>query len=114
MADKPPIGNVTEFPLSEKSAQNTIIDMACHYSERIRFSAHAQERMLQRGVTTLEVLSIMRSRNSQFTEPPCQTPKGSWKFNLRGYAAGKVTELVIDLRRIESSPGAYIVTVIVI
>lgn len=114
MSEKPPIGNVTEFPLSNKTAQQTIMDMACYHSEKIRFSTHAQQRMLERGVTTLEVLSIMKSKHSQFTEAPHQTPKGSWKFNLRGCAAGNVTEVVIDLRRIETSPNAYIVTVFII
>lgn len=113
MTDKPPIGNVTEFPLSEKTARKTLVDMANHHSEKIRFSTHAQERMLERGVTTAEVLSILKSKHSQFTEAPHQTPKGSWKFNLRGCAAGKVTEVVIDLRRIETMPNAYIVTVII-
>lgn len=113
MPEKPPIGNVSEFPLSEIKARETIVDMANHYSERIRFGSHVQQRMLERGVTTVEILSVLKSKNSQFTEAPHQTPKGSWKFNLRGCVGGKVTEVVVDLRKIETSPDAYVVTVFI-
>lgn len=113
MPEKPPIGNITEFPLSLQTARNTIIDMACHHSEKIRFGIHAQQRMIERSVTTAEVFSILSSKHSLFTEAPHQTPKGSWKFNLRGCVAGKVIEVVIDLRRIETAPNAYIVTVFI-
>ena len=104
---------VKEFPLRPNSALSIVRDLAENHTQLVRFSLHAKERMLERGVTNKQVFDILRSRRSYITETPCQTPKGSWKFNLMGFSSGEAIELVIDIRNPEEKPGAYLVTVIV-
>lgn len=111
MADKPPIGNVLEFPLKPQTAKKIIVDLACNRPEAIIFTLHVQARMKERGVTTVQIFKLLQSRHSLFSEEPHQTPKGSWKFNLRGYAAGSVIEVTVDLCEVETLPTAYVVTV---
>ena len=111
MVNVTPLGAVFEFPLTPQTAQQTVQDLASNHTHKVRFSTHAKHRMRQRGVTISQVFSVLCSRHSSFTEMPCQTPKGNWKFNLTGFAASDRLDVVIDLRKIETSPEAYIVTV---
>ena len=104
---------IKEFPLRPNSALNIVRDLAANHTQYVRFSQHAKERMLERGVTNKQVFDVLRSQHSYITENPCQTPKGSWKFNLMGFSSGEAIELVIDVRRPEDRPGIYLVTVIV-
>ncbi len=112
MAPKRPKA-IQEFPLSSSSARTLIMDLANHHSHRIRFSRHVRERMQQRGVSNRQIFQVLRSKSSRFTEPPHPTASGSWKFNLLGRAAGDWIEVVIDLKRHDHDPSAYLVTVMV-
>ena len=103
--------DVKEFPLRAQTAQRVVQHLAANNTEGIKYSAHARQRMYERRVTTRQVLHVLQSKHSTLTELPCQTPKGSWKFNLTGFAAGERLDVVIDLRKIETAPEAYIVTV---
>ncbi|MCW7551079.1 DUF4258 domain-containing protein [Endozoicomonas gorgoniicola] len=104
---------IKEFPLKPKSALSIVRDLAANHTQHVRFGQHAKERMLERGVSNRQVFDVLRSRHSYITESPCQTPRGSWKFNLMGFSSGDTIELVIDVRRPEDRPGIYLVTVIV-
>ena len=105
--------SVREFPLSAIAARKIVKDLAENHTSRIRLSNHARERMKERGVISRQVLEVLRSKNSYCTEEPHPTPSGSWKFNLKGFAAGSNLEVVVDIKRHDEDPMAYIVTVIV-
>lgn len=110
-AKKPP--PIQDFPLQPKKAREILITLATEYTHYIRYSKHAKERMVERGVTNKQVFDILRSRYSRITEGPAPTPTGTWKLNLLGFSSGESIELVIDLKRLEDAPTAYLVTVIV-
>ena len=112
MDAKKPV-TVKEFPLRPNSALKIVRNLAENHTQLVRFSQHAKERMLERGVTNKQIFDVLRSQRSYITENPCQPPKGSWKFNLMGFSSGDAIELVIDIRRPEDRPGVYLVTVIV-
>ena len=105
--------SVHEFLLTSNSAKRIINDLANNYTARVKFGKHARERMQQRRVTNMQVLQVLGNRHSRVTEGPHQTPAGDWKCNLQGMAAGDIIEVVVTLKRHESDPSAFIVTVMV-
>ncbi len=104
---------VVEFPLKDRSAKKIIQDLATNHSRNIKLRKHCKERMKERGVSIRQVFQVLKCPHSQFTERPHQTPRGSWKFNLRGVSCGERIEIVIDLHNSETDPEAYVVTVII-
>jgi hypothetical protein len=112
MNNKPPAA-VNEFPLSQHSAKKIINELAINYTNRVKLSSHARQRMKQRGITNTQILKVLASTHSIFTEAPHMTAGGDWKFNLQGVAAGEVVEVVVVLRRLETDPSAFVVTVMV-
>lgn len=104
---------IAEFPLSSHSAKKLINDIASNYTSRVFISKHARDRMEQRQVTRMQLFHILRNKHSRVTEAPHLTPKGDWKCNLQGMAAGDLIEVVVSLKRHEDDPSIYVVTVIV-
>ncbi len=102
---------VEEFPLTEGTARQIINNLAEYHTDRIRWSKHVKERMQQRGVTTGQILTLLKSKHSVFREGPFQETNGDWKFNLKGMAAGTVIELTVVLRNHQQSPSSILVTV---
>lgn len=105
---------IAEFPLTENSARRIINDLASHHTARIRWSRHVKQRMLERGVTTRQVLTLLKSKHSVFREGPYQLVNGDWKFNLKGMAAGRIIELAVVLKNHWHSPSSVLVTVWVV
>ena len=104
---------IVTFPLQDKVAKQIICDLASNQTHKVRFGQHAKQRMTERNVTIRQVFDVLKNANSYFTERPHPTPRGSWKCNLLGIAAGERIEVVIDLKECETEPNAYIVTVMV-
>ncbi len=104
---------VKEFPLSQGSARKIINNLASNHTGRILLSAHAKQRMLERRVTLRQILNVLGHVRSRFTELPHQTPAGDWKCNLQGMAAGELIEVVVVLKRFETDPSAFVITVMV-
>ena len=105
---------VYEFPLSEVTARKIINDLANNYTHRIRWSKHVKHRMIERGVTTGQILTLLKSKRAVFREGPYEEPNGDWKFNLKGMAAGQVIELTVVLKNHHDNPSSVLVTVWVI
>lgn len=109
--DKSEPQGVEEFPLTEGTARQIINNLAEYHTDRIRWSKHVKERMQQRGVTTGQILTLLKSKHSVFREGPFQETNGDWKFNLKGMAAGTVIELTVVLRNHQQAPSSILVTV---
>ncbi|MFT6905751.1 MAG: hypothetical protein ACJAS1_002409 [Oleiphilaceae bacterium] len=110
MNDNKPKG-IVEFPLQEGTARTIINDLAENYTNRIRWSDHVKKKMLERGVSTAQILRMLKNRHAVFREGPYLEPNGDWKFNLRGKVAGDLIELVVALKNHHDSPSAALVTV---
>lgn len=102
---------VDEFPLTEGTARQIINNLAEYHTDRIRWSKHVKERMQERGVTTGQILMLLKSKHSVFREGPYQESNGDWKFNLKGLAAGTVIELAVALKKHQQTPSSVLVTV---
>jgi len=110
MNNKKPQG-VDEFPLTEITARQIINDLAQNYTNKIRWSKHVKQRMAERGVTSGQILTLLKSKRSVFREGPYEESNGDWKFNLKGMAAGKVIELTVALKNHQNNPSSVLVTV---
>ena len=67
--------------------------------------------MHERGVTTIQILTLLKSKRSVFREGPYLEANGDWKFNLKGMAAGTVIELIVALKNHHEDPSSTLVTV---
>lgn len=110
MNSKSPDG-INEFPLTESSARKIINDLAENYTNRIRWSGHVKKRMVERGVTARQIITLLKSKLSVFREGPYEEPNGDWNFNIKGMAAGTVIELTIALKNHHNDPKSTLVTV---
>ncbi|TYL46513.1 DUF4258 domain-containing protein [Marinomonas sp. IMCC 4694] len=105
-----PQGNVV-FPLSEFAARKTLNDLAENHTNRIRWSRHIKERMLDRGVTTRQILTLLKSKRSIFREGPYLELNGDWKCNIKGMAAGSILELSVVIKHPADNPTSILITV---
>lgn len=110
MSDDKPKG-IAQFPLQENTARKIINDLAENYTNRILFGTYVKKRMRERGVTSRQILTMLKNKHAVFREGPYETPGGDWKFNIKGKVTGDVIELVIALKNHQESPKAALVTV---
>ncbi|MCC8456389.1 DUF4258 domain-containing protein [Photorhabdus aegyptia] len=104
---------IREFPLNSVSAKRIISELVGNHTGRIKYTHHVKQRMVERRVTTRQIINVLKSRHNHITEQPHQTASGDWKFNLQGIAAGELIEVVIVLKRCEYDPSCFVITVIV-
>jgi len=98
MSDNKP-KTIAEFPLAE------------NHTNRIRWSRHVKDRMMAQGVTSSQILTLLKNRHAVFREGPYPEPNGDWKFNLKGKVAGDIIELVVALINHHDDPSSTLVTV---
>jgi len=110
MSNKNPTG-ISESPLTEISARKIINDLAENHTSRIRWSRHVKDRMMERGVTTSQILTLLKNRHAVFREGPYCEPNGDWKFNLKGKVSGDIIELVVALKNHHDDPSSTLITV---
>ncbi|TBR41380.1 DUF4258 domain-containing protein [Marinomonas agarivorans] len=102
---------ITVFPLSEYTARKIMKDLATNHTEKIRWSQHIKRRMNERGITTKQILILLKSQHSVFREGPYPDFYGNWQFNIKGMAAGEIIELTVVLKNHHDSPNAALITV---
>jgi len=110
MSENKPQG-VYEFPLTEETARNIVRDLANNHTNRIRWSRHIKDRMSERGISSRQIMTLLKNKHSVFREGPYEEPNGDWKFNLKGLAAGNVIELTVALKNHYDDPKAALITV---
>lgn len=67
MEENTPKG-IAEFPLTEMTARYIVNDLAENFTSRIRWSKHVKQRMLERGVTSRQILTLRVGGSTK--EPP--------------------------------------------
>lgn len=110
MSSKQPKG-VVEFPLTASTARKIVQDLATNHTNRIRWSQHAKQRMVEREVSIRQVFTLLKSKYSVFREGPYCCAQGDWLFNLKGMAAGQIIEVSVALKNHHESPLTMIITV---
>ena len=105
------ISTFTEFPLSNKAARQIIKEILSNDDSRFFMTRHAIDRMNERGITESQIRNVLLSPSSYVSENTSQTPRGDLKLNITGWSAGTVIDVTVALRRVESDPHAFVMTV---
>lgn len=105
------ISTFKEFPLSNKAARQIITEVLNSDDSRFFITAHAIVRMNEREITESQIRNVLLSSSSYISENTSQTPRGDWKLNITGYSAGAVIEVTVALKRVDTDPSAFVVTV---
>lgn len=93
--------------LDEKAARG-ILDQLCRDSGRVFFTKHAEDRMRERGITRLQVMTCLK--NGVFVEGPAKSAKGSWTFKMRVRSAGDEVCVVAALDMDKNGNFALVIT----
>lgn len=76
---------------------------------RIFFTRHAEERMIERNITRMQILKCLQS--GRFEEEPAQDPRGSWSMRIRSYSAGESIAVAVALDVDSNGDYAVVITV---
>jgi hypothetical protein len=107
-----PVSTTSEFPLSGRMAKQILREIVEHRSAKLKFTKHARDRMAERGVNNRQVIQVIKSSSARILEGPSQTAHGSWNVTIQGFVSGDNVRVIFDIRRCESDPTAFVVTVI--
>lgn len=79
-------------------------------TRRIKWTAHARQRMRERGITTRQVLRcLLRGR---MAEPVHRSVHGDWQCKLTVLSAGDALEVVIAIDAVSVPPDCVVITAI--
>jgi uncharacterized protein DUF4258 len=76
--------------------------------DRLAYSGHAQDRMVERGVTILDVKRCLQM--GRIVEEPTLNARGHWKMTVHRFAAGEALDVAVVIEMPDN--GVVVVTVI--
>lgn len=77
---------------------------------RVFFTRHAEERMVEREITRMQVLRCLQV--GSFEEEPARDARGSWAMRLRLFTAGEYIRVAVAIDQDQHGNLAVIITVI--
>lgn len=77
---------------------------------KVFFTRHAEQRMIERQVTRIQVLRCLAS--GYFEEQPAKSPQGAWVMRIRNYTAGEYVSVAVALDKNDRGDYAVVITVI--
>lgn len=109
MADQKNIPNVvTVLDLNAASARK-ILDQICRDTSRIFIVKHAEERMVTRNITRVQVIKCLR--HGVIIEGPYRECKsGNWRLKLESRSSGDTVRVVAELDTDEDGNYVLIIT----
>ena len=78
--------------------------------KRVFFTRHAEQRMIEREVTRVQVLRCLQ--RGTFEEEPVQEPRGSWAMRLKLFTAGEYIRVAVAIDQDNNGNFAVVITVI--
>ena len=103
---------VLSFPMPEKAAWEIIRRTVELDEGGVRFTYHAKTRMQERGVSSIQVINVMKSQSSRMNEGPYQAPGGDWKCEIEGCAAGVAIKIALAIQDYPDEEKVIVITVI--
>ena len=95
--------------MTPHQAKASLNDLASDGS-RVFFTRHAEERMVEREITRMQVLRCLQVGN--FEEEPARDARGSWAMRLRLFTAGEYIRVAVAIDQDQHGNLAVIITVI--
>lgn len=89
--------------------RDVVRDVAAEDSARVFFTAHAEERMNERGVTRTQVLRCLK-HGKMLRSDPKKSDQGNWTLKLEVMSAGEAVKVVAALD-FDEKIGDYIVVI---
>lgn len=89
------MSTLLKLPLSETQAKKVLRACAAS-SEKVFFTTHAQERMVKRGISRVDVLRVLE--RGSLIEGPYETPNGDWKLTIQGVSAGSQVTVAVAIK----------------
>jgi len=99
------MSDILPFPLTRNQAQAALRALP---SGRVFFTRHAEKRMYERGISTLDVLDCLEK--GRIVEGPGHMPRGSWRMTVSWFRAGRPITVVAELDVDADGRFAVIVT----
>jgi hypothetical protein len=100
-------GNVEHIALNPATATPLIMEVA-ETSENVKFTRHAEEKMIKRGITRLQVLRCLKK--GHITEGPAPDIKGGWTFRMETLSAGDPITVIGSLYIEENGNKIVVIT----
>lgn len=100
--------NVLKFELPASRALELVREIAKD-SSRVKFTLHAEQRMVAREITRRQVLCCLT--HGHITEGPARDVKGNWKMTMEVLSAGDVVNTVLAIDYDDRGNLVIIVTV---
>jgi hypothetical protein len=94
--------------MTDDEAVAILRDCAEHDS-RLFFSKHAEERMLQRKITRLQVMTCLTK--GKVVESAYRDPKGDFRLTLEHYTAGSIVTAAVAIKLNDYASRTVVVTV---
>lgn len=109
---KPTSAKIHAFPLSKKAAWEIIRRLSSEDQGAVKFTQHAKTRMVERQISIMQVLNVMKRTSSRMNEGPYQAANGDWKCEIEGSAAGAVIRLALAINTSARAEAVIVITVI--
>lgn len=101
------MSQLAKLPLKHADLVRLIKEAAAD-SANVFFSEHAQERLVERDISTTEVIDCLR--HGRIQEGPAQSPRGNWEFKVSRYCSGQSISVVGALELDEDGNHIIVIT----
>ncbi len=86
---------IVNLPLSQQQAQKIIRDSVAGFN-RVIFTHHAEERMIERDISATDVFRVL-SNGKVIKEPKFDKLNNTWKVAVEGISAGSVITVAVAI-----------------
>ena len=100
--------NPTPLPLNDANMLRIVRELA-QKSENVFIKKHAKQRMVQRGITLMQVLECLRK--GVIDEPAHLSIQGDWKCTLRHQCAGDMVRVAAAIEKDDGGNWIAVITV---
>ncbi|MGD0961056.1 MAG: DUF4258 domain-containing protein [Methylomonas sp.] len=102
------MSNVKFLKMTDNDALSILRDCATD-DKRVYFSKHAEQRMVERNITRLQILKCLTK--GRITESPYRDVKGDFRLTIEHYTAGNVVSVAVAIKFNDNRVYTVIVTV---
>lgn len=83
--------------IDERDAFAIIRDLVQADDGRVVLRAHLKQRMQERQISRTQIDNVLLGQHSKMIEGPFQKTNGRWNCKIRGIAAGRDLQVVVDI-----------------
>ncbi len=100
--------NVVQMQLNSVTARAVILEIIAD-SSRVFFTRHAEQRMVERDITRIQVFRCLE--HGTFVEEPSRSANGNWQFRQEVMSAGTIVNVSAALDNDHKGNKIIVITV---